>query len=334
MVQELGDLLGAKAKESKAKAETQGLESGTISTYFLFGNYRLRVRVTRALMESQTIGTAFILGHPNNGVLGTSTLGEGTLGSFTQIELLNIVQAMPDEAVTQLAKWLAGESATAPDNFAAGTGSTAFVVTDTTLGTEVDRTTIDTFTTSTDKIATFVTEIKSIDTGFHGSAMREIGLFNDASAGEMFARVIISSLTMDNTKNYRFTIDLELFDDTTGNALFTTAGLNEIRDWLGSVSATAPTHMAWGTGTTSPAVGDTTLEGEQQRNALDDTSRVNNVISFQSILTSAQANGTSITKSGLFNAGASGDLFFETKFGAISKSALFQITETDRVRVI
>lgn len=334
MVENLGELLGASAKENKAKGETQGLEAGTISTYFVFGNYRLRVRVTRVLMESQTIGTAFILGHPDNGKLGTSTLGEGTLGSFTQIELLNIIQTMPDTAVIELSKWLAGESATNPDNFAAGTNSTAFAQSDTTLGTETDRTTVDTFTLSTDKKATFVTEIKSTDTGFHSSAIREIGLFNDASAGEMFARIIIASLTMDNTKNYRFTIDLELFDITTGNALFTTAGLNEIRDWLGNASATAPTHMAWGTGTTTPVVGDTTLEGEQERNSIDDTNRLNNLISFKSILTSSEANGQSITKSGLFNAASTGTLFCETKFGAISKTSLFQINEEDRMRVI
>ena len=40
-------------------------------------------------IQQQLIGTAFILGHSANGVLGTSTLGAGTLGSYTKYSVVN-----------------------------------------------------------------------------------------------------------------------------------------------------------------------------------------------------------------------------------------------------
>jgi hypothetical protein len=41
------------------------------------------------IVEQQSIGTAFILNHSDNGVLGTSTLGDGTLGSYTTYAVVN-----------------------------------------------------------------------------------------------------------------------------------------------------------------------------------------------------------------------------------------------------
>ena len=39
--------------------------------------------------EYQLIGSAFILGHPVNAVLGTSTLGVGTMGSYVVLRVTN-----------------------------------------------------------------------------------------------------------------------------------------------------------------------------------------------------------------------------------------------------
>ena len=40
-------------------------------------------------IQTRTIGTAFILGHPTNGILGTSQLGAGTYGSLTKYAVVN-----------------------------------------------------------------------------------------------------------------------------------------------------------------------------------------------------------------------------------------------------
>ena len=42
-----------------------------------------------SIVEKQLIGTAFILGHADNGILGTSTLGAGTLGSYAYVWIVN-----------------------------------------------------------------------------------------------------------------------------------------------------------------------------------------------------------------------------------------------------
>ena len=49
----------------------------------------IRVEEGPLIVQNRTIGTAFILGHPTNGILGTSTLGQGTLGSWTTRRITN-----------------------------------------------------------------------------------------------------------------------------------------------------------------------------------------------------------------------------------------------------
>lgn len=40
-------------------------------------------------VSTRTIGTAFILGHPTNAILGTNQLGAGTLGSLVPVRVVN-----------------------------------------------------------------------------------------------------------------------------------------------------------------------------------------------------------------------------------------------------
>jgi len=353
---EIGELIGENLKQQKARSETQGLEPGTISSYFVFGNYKFKIRITKILIEQQNIGgdtlvwgnsvfgvwgsfkwgsaanQSFILGNPYAGVLGTSPLGSQA-SSYSTVEELILNQTIPTIAREEIAKWLAGQSADYPTHMALGTGTTAYSEDDTALETEIARKTIS-YDVSTSKTVEYILEILSTDTTYHSDTFREVGLFNASSNGELFARKVISALNMDPSTNTRITITQELSDFSQGQALMTTAGLNEIRDWLGGESATAPTHCAWGTGTTAVDASDTTLEGEQERNAFITTSRTDNITSFESILLKTEANGSDITKSGLFNAASSGDLFCETKFGAINKTSLFQVFETDRITVL
>lgn len=352
---ELAILLGENLKEQKAIKSTQGLEPGTISSYFVFGNYRFKVRVTKILIETQSIGgdnvvwgnvnfgvwnsqkwgdvsqSSFILGNALAGVLGTSKLGSQN-SSYETVEEIFLSQTIPTIAITEVSKWLGGEASDFPNYMAIGTGTTAYSETDTALETEIARKVI-TYDVDTSKTVKYQIEIFSTETAYHSAGFRELGLLNASSNGDLFMRGIISAFELDGATNGRITITEELSDETFGDALMTTAGLNVVRNWLGSVNSTAPTYMAWGTGTTTPVVGDTTLEGEQERNAFGITGRLNNVITYEGILAKDEANATNITKSGLFNASSSGTLFCQTKFGAINKTALFQVFETDRITV-
>jgi hypothetical protein len=168
MTSVLGEFLGGNFKQQKSRTETQGLEPGSISSYFVFADYGFRIRVTKILIEKQDLGTAFILGHPTNGILGTSELGEGTLGTYSTEEEVILNQTIPTIAREEIAKWLASETSTAPTHLALGVDGTAYSEANTELGDEVYRASISNYDTTTDKTAEYQIEILSTDTDSYG----------------------------------------------------------------------------------------------------------------------------------------------------------------------
>lgn len=76
-------------------------------------------------------------------------------------------------------------------------------------------------------------------------------------------------------------------------------GLNELRDLLGGTGF-EPDEMAVGSGTVAPVAGDTGLGTETFRKAIDRRIGETKKITFQILLTSADANGTTIAEAGLF----------------------------------
>lgn len=371
----LGEFLGERLKEQRSRGETQGLEPGSITSYFVFGDYKFKVRVTKILVEQQnlggnsliwgnssfgtwgsfnwssgasagiygninsvygtslySIGTGFILGNPTFGILGTSQLG-GEISAYATTEEIILTQTIPTIARNHVAKWLASEGSTSPTYIALGTGSTAYSETDTNLEAEIAYKTIS-LDIGTDQRVEYQVEILSTDTSFHSDNFREVGLRNAETSGTLFTRGIISSLSMDESSNTRITVTHDLNDVTVGNAFITDQGLNEVRDWLGGSIATAPSHTGWGTGSVTITASDTAILGELERNAFTTTGRLNDQVSFEAILTKDQANDNDIKISGLWNADTGGTLMAESQFGAISKSSLFQIFETDRIKVL
>jgi len=332
-LQELGDEL-RNIKKDKESMKTELIKPGTRNQRIIFGDYRLKIKSTRCKIEYRDIGSAFVLGHPDNGVLGTSALGSGTMGSWTEIETINTSQEITDSAKDLVATWLKDGSGNGMDYIAVGTSSTAYSVDDdTALGSELDRKEVS-VDTSTDAKIIFTMEVKSTDSTIIGNTIKEVGLLNASSGGTLGTRYVISDLATINTKEYRFTIDIEFYDFSTSIGIWTTSGLNEIRNWFANQSATQPTYCAWGTGITDPAASDTTLEGEQQRNSFTISKKINFVVTFETLLGFSEANGYDITKSGLFNASTNGVLFVEQKFPAISKNNKFNIYEIDRITIV
>jgi len=92
--------------------------------------------------------------------------------------------------------------------------------------------------------------------------------------------------------------------------LVVSGGRNLIAMLLNGESAELPNYCAVGSGTTAPAVGDTTLEGEIGRLPVTQRTRANNVITYGTFFGSADCNGT-WNKCGLFNAQTGGTLFAE-----------------------
>ena len=106
-----------------------------------------------------------------------------------------------------------------------------------------------------------------------------------------------------------------------------------VSSFLAGNSQTAPTHMAFGTGTSVPNAEDTALNTENTRNAMTSTTLTGQEVSFKAILNATQANGVVITEIGLLNASSSGTLFTRNTFSSITKANTFQIEATIILRV-
>ena len=66
-----------------------GAPDTTKNNLILFNKESINIEENPTIIETRTIGTAFILGHPDNGILGTSALGAGTIGSWTVQRVTN-----------------------------------------------------------------------------------------------------------------------------------------------------------------------------------------------------------------------------------------------------
>jgi hypothetical protein len=94
-----------------------------------------------------------------------------------------------DDGLNLLRDFLDGATVAGLSHFALGTGTAAVLAADTALDTEVFR---DTFagTTTASKTLTISYFLNSGDA--NGNTLSEAGLFNDPTAGNMFARVLLS----------------------------------------------------------------------------------------------------------------------------------------------
>lgn len=127
--------------------------------------------------------------------------------------------------------------------------------------------------------------------------------------------------------------DGKVKQEHTNHNLIVTVGKTYLATWLAAASQAGSfmPYMGLGTGTTSPASGNTTLETElsgggysRQSGTITSSSNVwQNVVSF------APGNGTaSISEAGLFTASTSGTMFARQVFTAYPKAAGDTLTIT------
>ena len=113
--------------------------------------------------------------------------------------------------------------------------------------------------------------------------------------------------------------------------MIVTDGKLEIMKWLAGDSATAPTHIAIGTGNTSALKTDTTLSSEVIRNAINATLTGTNWVSFTAILDSTQQNGIDLYEFGLLNAATDGDMSQRITHTIISKNSQIELEYEVRI---
>lgn len=109
----------------------------------------------------------------------------------------------------------------------------------------------------------------------------------------------------------------------------TNNGRDRIAAIISQSSVVFPSHIAIGTGTTAVAVTDTAMETEVDRNALTATTDASGVVSYQAFFSKTEANGSTISEVGLFDAAAGGTMICHALLGAtVAKDNTISITVT------
>jgi hypothetical protein len=83
---------------------------------------------------------------------------------------------------------------------------------------------------------------------------------------------------------------------------------------------TAMSHMAIGSGTVAPAVGDTTLGTELARASLTSSAASGAVVTYIASFGAGVGTGA-VTEAGLFNAGSAGTMLCRTTYAVVNKGA-------------
>lgn len=96
------------------------------------------------------------------------------------------------------------------------------------------------------------------------------------------------------------------------------AGLNHIADQMSVQNDTPMSHLAIGTGTTAPAVGDTALEKESARAALTSKSRTGAKVIYVGTFGAGVGTGP-ITEAAVLNAGVAGIMIARHTFAVKNK---------------
>ena len=102
--------------------------------------------------------------------------------------------------------------------------------------------------------------------------------------------------------------------------LVVTVGKNYIASRMVGTASTVMSHMAIGTGTTTPAVGDTALATQAGIVAVSAFTASTNTVTATATFAAGTGTGA-ITEAGIFNAASSGTLLCRTTFPVVNKAA-------------
>lgn len=102
--------------------------------------------------------------------------------------------------------------------------------------------------------------------------------------------------------------------------LVVTAGKNYIASRMVGTASSIMSHMAIGTGTGTPAVGNTTLGTEAGRVAISSGTASTNEVTYTATFPAGTGTGA-ITEAGVLNASSSGTMLCRTTFPVVNKAA-------------
>lgn len=115
--------------------------------------------------------------------------------------------------------------------------------------------------------------------------------------------------------------------------LVVAVGKNWVVSRMAGATDAVMSHMAIGTGPTTPAAGNTSLSVEAGRVALTSISRTNNQITYSAFFPAGTGTG-GIQEAGVFNSASLGIMLCRTVFATINKDVLDTLTINWTVTVL
>lgn len=163
-----------------------------------------------------------------------------------------------------------------------------------------------------------------------------------ADYGNMYYRhVLTDATTFSIADQYRVHMWFDFDDDSVGEAIVVNDGLNEIRDWISSISASAPSNTEWSDGTTAPVAATTSLDGTNKyRTTFERQTRKSGTrVEFETILPTSALKGTTslgttVYLVGQLNATTSGDLFGANKIPPFEHKNLYDVFQIDQYNFV
>lgn len=262
--------------------------------------------VTLSLSASATTKTAasdaFIVGQSQTGTGSSDKIGRG-VGSTSS---LTIESQKATVALLNLCRDLwQGASATDLTHIGVGTDGTAATRADTTLGSAVDRVTVHRFGEGSSAVV-FELTAQIPAGGVFGNAVdiKEFGVFDSDSGGNMYARVTFGDAAIDSDTRLKLGLTVTVDTDSDLQGVITTTGQQRLVDLItGDSTAHEPSDMVYGTGTTSATESDTALGSKSHEDTIDSTAdRSPGVTDIVEEVLAGDANTTNFAEVGYENA--------------------------------
>jgi hypothetical protein len=249
---------------------------------------------------------------PNSGgtIMGQSELGQGTGDTLGAGVTASTVADRSHKATVPFLNlvrdlWLNGASAYVDiSHMGLGTDTTAATRGDKSLGSPVGRVELDKF--GDGGFLGLVQFIATVPPGGQFAEVgdfREFGVFDAASAGNLYDRVTHDPIGVDATTYLNIDLVLDIDDDADQQGFITRQGQQRTRDLIVGESGHEPTDVVYGTGTTQATASDTSLETKQHEDGIDTrTAREPGVALFSEETTAGEANTQNWSEIGLENA--------------------------------
>ena len=117
--------------------------------------------------------------------------------------------------------------------------------------------------------------------------------------------------------------------------VMTNAGLNEIKEWLGGASATAPTHINVGDDNTTPTKDDTALTNELLVKAFNRTdTTLDKEVTFTATVKVLELVGDNLREVGITNSTSGGVQFTHNTHAVIAKTNNIEVIYQLKLKLV